>query len=277
MQVYRHLSIGTAKPTRGDLRGVPYHLVDHVEPYEQYNLGRFLAEAEPLITDLHAKGKVPIICGGTGLYLRGLLHGVFDAAGNDPAIRDRLDARMDAEGLPNLYAELMRVDPAATHIMPNDRQRILRALEVFYATGKQISELQTQSSSPPRFHTLTVVFTLPRPQLHERINTRADVMLNSGLVEEVRAYLAAGLSEDNPAISALGYKELIQHARGKLSLEDAMEALKRKSRQYAKRQETWFRSMKDAHWIDVSQLDASAIADRIQLLHTEHTSKDVSP
>ncbi len=203
------------------------------------------------------------MCGGTGLYLRGLLHGVFDGGERDEEIRADLEERAHREGLAPLYEELMRVDPAATHIKPNDRQRVLRALEVFYRTGNPITSLQTQSTDAPRYRATTFILDRPREELYERINARVEAMVAQGLLNEVQQYLDAGYSTDNPAIAALGYAELIAHVRGELALTDALNAMRQKSRNYAKRQLTWFRAMKDSESIGVSGKTADEVADNM--------------
>jgi tRNA dimethylallyltransferase len=263
MQVYTHLSIGTAKPRPEELAGVRYHLVDYVPPDEQYNLGRFLRDAEPIIADLAIRGKTPVVCGGTGLYLRGLLHGVFEDGAADPSLRRKLDERLEREGLASLYEMMMRLDPAATHIMPNDRQRILRALEVMDSTGQPITTLQTHKTSAPRYRAAIFQLHRPRQELYDRINSRVDAMVQLGLLDEVRAYFAAGYSADNPAINALGYSEIIRHLHGELTLPVALNAMKQKSRNYAKRQLTWFRSMKDARTVELSELSYDAALQEI--------------
>jgi len=260
MQVYRHLTIGTAKPTPEELRGVVCHLVDHVPPDRQYSLGDFVEEADALITAIRGKGRVPVVYGGTGMYLKGLLHGIFGGVTRDEAVRAELAREADERGLDAMHAELMRSDPAATHIMPNDRQRILRALEVLRVTGVPITALQTQHNGPARHANRMFVLRLPREELNARIDARVDAMVAHGLLDEVRAYLAEGHSRANPAVRALGYGELIAHVEGELPLEEALDAMKRKTRQYSKRQMTWFRSVRGAVWVDVSGRSAEDVA-----------------
>ena len=263
MQVYRRLSIGTAKPTADELGGIICHLVDHVAPERQYNLGDFVAEADALVTTIRGRGKVPVVCGGTGMYLKGLLHGIFGGVTRDEALRAELGREADERGLESMHTELIRADPAATHIMPNDRQRILRALEVLRVTGVPITALQKQHKGPARHTHRMFVLTMPRAELNARIDARVDAMVGRGLLDEVCAYLAEGHSRENPAVRALGYSELIAHVEGAVSLDEALEAMKRKTRQYAKRQMTWFRSVKEAEWMDVSGRTAGETAELI--------------
>lgn len=264
MQVYRHLSIGTAKPTADELAGVPYHLVDCVDPDYQFNLGDFVEAATGHVDRLLTQGRTPIVCGGTGLYIRGLLHGVFEGPTRDMDVRRVLAGRAEREGLAVLHADLARVDPqAAARIPPADRQRILRALEVWHVTGCRISELQTQTTDTQRWPARTFVLTLPREQMYQRINERVTAMAARGLADEVRRYLAAGFTRTNPALRALGYMELIEHVEGVRSFESALQEMARKSRKYAKRQLTWFRAVRDAEWIDVEGRTAEEVAGEI--------------
>lgn len=264
MQVYQHLTIGTAKPTPEELQGVPCHLIDHVSPNDQYNLGRFVREAEEAMAAIQSRGRIPILCGGTGMYIRGLLHGVFSGGEPDPAIRAGLEKQAEADGLAPLFAELQQTDPAsAEKYGPHDRQRILRALEVIRATGRPFSSFHDQDKAQPRFPTSFHVLEWPRTELYRRIDLRVDRMVDAGLLDEVRQYLAAGFRRDNPAMSALGYAELIAHVEGRLTLEEALDTMKRKSRNYAKRQLTWFRAVEGAQWLDMSTLSPTDAASRI--------------
>jgi tRNA dimethylallyltransferase len=265
MQVYRQLSIGTAKPTPEELRGVPCHLIDHVSPDEQYNLGRFVDEASRAIEDVRGRGCVPVICGGTGMYIRGLLHGVFE--GGEPAlnVRQELEAIADERGLEPLFRELEEVDAqSAARYGPSDRQRIIRALEVFRSTGKPFSQYHAQALQRPLIPAMIYVLTWPREKLYDRINRRVDAMVDAGILEEIRSYLAQGFRRDNPALNALGYNELIHVIDGRLSLDGALEVMKRKSRNYAKRQETWFRAVKDAIRLDADAYSSLELAAQIK-------------
>lgn len=247
MQVYKYLSIGTAKPTESELQGVPCHLVDHIEPDDQYNLGRFVVEARDTLNAIQNRGNTAVLCGGTGMYIRGLLHGVFD--GGEPALKVRreLEAVADSVGLDTLFSELEKVDQvSAFRYGRNDRQRIIRALEVYRSTGRPLSEYHQQNLDEPEIPARITVLSWLREQLYERINLRVDAMLKAGLLDEVEQYLERGFRRDNPAIKALGYSELVDVLEGRQQLDDALEIMKRKSRNYAKRQETWFRSVKDA-------------------------------
>ncbi len=262
MQVYQHLSVGTAKPNPAELRGVPCHLIDHVSPDEQYHLGRFVEEARQCIQDIIGRGATPVICGGTGLYIRGLIYGVFEGGEPNPELRRALELRAVNEGLPALFAELEKVDPrSAIAYSSNDPQRIIRALEVFHGSGKPLSSYHTQNLEEPDIPARIYVLSVARAALYERINHRVDEMVKRGLMEEVESYLAHGYSRENPAVKALGYRELIDASEGKLPLADALEVMKKKSRNYAKRQETWFRSMKKITMVACQHPTARIVAE----------------
>ncbi len=263
MQVYKLLSIGTAKPTRNELKGIVYHLIDFVDPDYQYNLGDFVSDADRIITKLQSQQKLPIVCGGTGLYIKGLLQGIFNIPSRDPDVRRSLEERCAREGLFVLHEELKRIDPDAAHIMPNDKQRILRALEVYLVTGQPISRLQQQFCSTPRYRAAVFVLSMSRPSLYRRICERVDKMLQYGWLDEAQRYLAAGYSENNPAVKALGYRELFAFLRGKVSFEEAVALIKRRTCQFAKRQLTWFRAMTDAKWINVENRTPQEVAEKI--------------
>lgn len=266
MQVYRHLAIGTGKPTPGELDGVRCHLIDHVEPEEQYNLGRFVAEADAVIGPALAAGRPAVVCGGTGLYIKGLLEGVFPDLPRAPEIRAALHAEADSgrDALARLHAELSAADPpAAARITPADRQRIVRALEVARATGRPISSFQTQSAEAPRYPSRYLVLDRPRDELRARIDARVDAMAAAGLLDELRDYLAAGHPRECPAIRALGYTDLLEHLDGRIDLGGALERMKVRTRRYAKRQLTWFRGVAGARWLDASSENPSRMAARV--------------
>lgn len=263
MQVYQHLSIGTAKPSKVEVQSIPYHLIDHVPPDEQYHLGRFVEEAEHCISEITARDRVPIVCGGTGLYIRGLLYGIFEGGRPHHETRKVLTKRLESDGLPALYQELKKVDEQSARLYgPNDTQRIVRALEVYHSTGRPLSSYHNQGPEPKTPYKLYVL-TCPRPTLYDRIERRVDAMMEQGLLEEVRQYLAAGHSRNNPAINALGYRELIDVIEQDADLGHALDEMKKKSRNYAKRQETWFRSMPGAQWIQIENRTPTETAELI--------------
>jgi len=257
MQVYRGLDIGTAKPTMEERQGIPHHLIDIHNPDEEWTVSDFVEESQKLKVKIQNKGKLPIIVGGTGLYLWSLLEGfAFPISPADKELRGRL------EELPTttLYAQLSASDPkAAEKIHANDKKRIIRALEVFELTGKPISELQEsrkpEAESRTRNYTL-IGINLTREELYERINARIDNMIAQGLIGEVEGLLAKGYSKSLNSFQALGYKEVVEYLDGKWDKEQMVEELKKRTRNFARRQLTWFRRFKDVKWFRPEEKDA---------------------
>ncbi len=252
MQVYRRMDIGTAKPTVEEMAGVPHHMIDVADPEENYSVARYVQEAVPVVDDILARGRLPIVAGGTGLYIDNLIAGrEFAPFPADTGLRESLQARAKAGGLPALREELARVDPeAARRLHPNDEKRIIRALEVWYATGKTITEHDRESRAlPPRYTALTIGLDYAdRADLRERIDRRVDEMMDRGLEAEVRALLDSGVSPGCTAMQAIGYKELAAALAEGRPAEEGAEEIKLRSRQYAKRQLTWFRRNRDVRW-----------------------------
>lgn len=250
MQVYRHMDIGTAKPSPAERRGVPHHLIDVVEPGEPFSVARYRQLAETALAAIRSRGRLAIVCGGTGLYIRAFVDGLLPPAGYHPALRQQLQARAQRIGAPALHAQLAQVDPdAARRIHPNDARRIIRALEVFHATGEPISRLQAASRQAARPHpAVRLALEMARPALYRQIDARVDAQLAAGLVEEVRRLLARGVSPDSTAMQALGYKEIAAYLSGRRSFAAAVTLLKQATRRYAKRQWTWFRADPRLRW-----------------------------
>lgn len=245
MQVYRGMDIGTAKLIVPERQGIPHHLIDIRDPDEEWTVADFVGEAQNLKSKIQKKGRVPIIVGGTGLYLWALLKGYsFPISPADKKLR----ARLEKESLPMLYARLSTVDaPSANRIHPNDKKRIIRALEVFELTGKRISELQEPRRSVAGSFRL-VGISPPRETLYARIEQRVDDMMKKGLVEEVKGLLEKGYSRDLNSMQALGYKETIEYLDGRWTKEKMVEELKKRTRNFAKRQMTWFRRFENVDW-----------------------------
>ena len=250
MQIYRGMAIGTAAPTAEEMALAPHHMVGVADPQETYSAARFVEDASACVDDILARGKLPIVVGGTGLYLDALVAGrSFAAGGSETRSRQRLNERLAREGIEPLYRELSIIDPtAAARLHLRDEKRILRALEIYYETGQTITEHDAQSKLlPPRYDAVYIGLTFEdRADLRALIDARVDAMLSQGLVEEVRALLSAGVSPSSTALQAIGYKELLGALRGEKSL---TEEIKLRSRQYAKRQLTWLRRNKAIHWI----------------------------
>ena len=252
MQIYRGMDIGTAKPTLEEREGIPHHMLDVAEPGESYSVSRYVQEATACVEDILSRGKLPIVCGGTGLYIDGLIRGTdFQPAGTDNGIREVLEKEWEEQGAEAMMARLAAVDPdSAERLHLSDKRRILRALEVYLATGETITAHNARTKAiPPRFEAVMIgLNTQPRDILYGRIDRRVDVMLEQGLLQEVQTLLEKGLLEGTAA-QAIGYKELLAHFRGEMTLEAAADLIRQKSRNYAKRQLTWFRRDERVKWI----------------------------
>ncbi|MBD3165342.1 tRNA (adenosine(37)-N6)-dimethylallyltransferase MiaA, partial [bacterium] len=270
-QVYRFLDIGTAKPTEEERGGIPHHGFDVADPDERYSAGRYAREARQWIEVILARGRTPIIAGGTGLYLQALVDGFFGEDAKDPDIRAELESRERLSGLEPLYAELSVLDPTyAAKTQPGDRQRILRALEATLAAGIPFSELHASGRDPSlrRFRWFGLHHS--REALYERINHRVGRMLDRGLTAEVRDLLDRGYRGTN-ALKSVGYQEIIAWLDGELaSLDEAAELIRRNTRHYAKRQMTWFRANERVRWIEAEGATSEAAADTIAGLLEEH-------
>lgn len=249
MQVYRGMDIGTAKPSLAERREVPHHLIDVASPDEAYNAGRFVAEAEEAIRGILARGRFPLVAGGTGLYIRALRRGL-DPLPSDAAVRARLSRRWEAEGGAALHAELGRIDPrAAAKIHPADKVRVIRALEIAAVAGRPASELRVSWGGAGRYRVLFLALDPGRDAMYGRIDRRVDAMFRAGFVEEVRGLLARGYGAELRSMAALGYRHVAAHLLRGVPLADANAAMKRDTRRYAKRQMTWLRREPDARWI----------------------------
>ena len=253
MQIYRNMAIGTACPSPEEMEGIPHHMMAIADPGDNYSVARYVEEAARCVDDILARGKVPILVGGTGQYIDSLCAGrTFSAFRPESGQRERLQTIAAEGGLPGLWEDLQRIDPeAAEKLHPNDQRRIIRALEIWYETGKTITQHNRETQAiPPRYEALTITLTYEdRAHLYARIDQRVDVMMELGLVEEVKALLAAGVPADCTAMQAIGYKEMTDAVANGGDLLAAAEEVKLRSRQYAKRQLTWFRRNQEAHWI----------------------------
>jgi len=259
MQVYRGMDIGTAKPSLEERQGIPHHLIDIRDPDESWTVSDFIRETQALTTKICNRGKVPIIAGGTGLYLWALIEGFsFPIIPADKELRMRLEKEL----LSTLYSRLSTIDPAAAEkIHPNDKKRIIRALEVYELTGKPISELQEPRRLVAGSYQL-IGLTLPREELYSRINQRVESMIEKGLIEEVKGLREKGYGKNPPSMQALGYKEVIDYLEGKWTKEEMIDELKKRTRNFARRQMTWFRRFQNVKWFDVP-VDSQAILDYI--------------
>ena len=253
MQIYRRMDIGTAKPTRAEMRGVPHHMLDVADPEEDFSVARYVELAARCVDDILARGKLPIVAGGTGLYIDSLLSGrTFARFDPDSPLRRELEEELARRGGAALLEELARVDPdTAARLHPNDGKRIVRALEVYRSTGTSLTAHNAETRSrPPRYVALTLTLAFQRREdMWDRIDRRVDRMMADGLAEEVRALLDSGVPDRCTAMQAIGYKEMAAALRGDGDTARAAEEIKLRSRQYAKRQLTWFRRDPAARWL----------------------------
>ncbi|MBE6949593.1 MAG: tRNA (adenosine(37)-N6)-dimethylallyltransferase MiaA [Ruminococcaceae bacterium] len=254
MQIYRHMDIGTAKPTLEEMEGIPHHMIDVCSPFEDYSVSRYVEEAAKCCEDIISRGKTPIIAGGTGLYIESLLSGRDFApgiVGNE--VREELSGEYDALGGEAMLDKLREIDPiSGEKLHANDKKRIVRALEVYLTTGKTITQHNEETKAiPPRYRSRTIALTFKdRARLYDRIDRRVDMMLEMGLMAEIQKLLDMGLSETSTAMQAIGYKEIISAIKGECTLKEGIEAVKRESRRYAKRQLSWLRRDKSITWIE---------------------------
>ncbi|MGD7052094.1 tRNA (adenosine(37)-N6)-dimethylallyltransferase MiaA [Sutcliffiella horikoshii] len=256
MQIYKTMDIGTAKVKKEEMQGIPHYLIDIKEPQEAYSVAEFQQDVRNKIEEITSRGRIPIIVGGTGLYIQSVLYDYqFSESGKDEETRLRLEKRSQEIGVDKLHQELTDIDPkSAANIHPNNVRRVIRALEIFYTTGKTMSEYQDTQQPEPLYDIALIGLTMDRERLYERINLRVDLMMKEGLLREVQTLHNNGI-RDCQSIQAIGYKELYAYLDGKVTLEQAVDDLKQNSRRYAKRQLTWFRNKMDVTWIDMTDGD----------------------
>lgn len=282
MKVYRRMDIGTAKPSIQDRKQVRYHLVDIIEPSDSYSVGTFHEDVLQAIKEITGRGKKIIAVGGTALYIKALLYGLFEGPGSDEQVRAQLQERLKAEGPAELHRELSAIDPvAAERINPNDSKRIIRALEVFTITGKPISSFQkqwqthdTQSTTKLPNHDWTIIgLNRQRVDTSNRINQRIKKMILAGLINEVKSLLDEEQPLSKQAQCAIGYAEIIQYLKGRTDLKNATELMKKNTRRLAKGQRTWFKTFRNVHWLDVGPEESGE-----EILHrTQQLLSDVTP
>lgn len=245
VQIYREIEIATAKPTREEKQGIPHHLIDYVDPRVNYTAADWARDAEAKIEEIETRGKVAVLVGGTGFYLRTLLNPLFESPKTDEELRRRLQGLKEEKGPEHLHRLLSRVDPdSAGSLFPRDYVRVIRALEVYFQTGERISERQSDRMPPPAFASRVKIFYLdpPREELYRRIDNRTENHFAAGLVKEVIALRRAGISDQTNALGSHGYRRVCEYLRGERTLDSAVEKTKQDVRNYAKRQLTWFRA-----------------------------------
>ena len=255
LQVYRHMSIGTAKPDKSVTGRIPHHLIDCTDPDQEFSAGDFVREADKLCHEIYSRGKLPIISGGTGFFLKNFIYGLPSAPASSEEIRNQLQKRLESEGLEALREELHSKDPESWEkIKPLDSYRILRALEVFYSSGSPLSDFKLPDTVRSGYRFLLIGLIRDRAELYERINERVESMFKAGLPEEYKKLRAMGYSPASPGLSAIGYREFsIMEELGSMTLYDVKELIKQNSRNYAKRQITFFKALPDVHWMHPDQ------------------------
>lgn len=253
MQIYKHMDIGTAKPTQEEMDGIPHHMIDIAEPWESYSVARFVSEARACIDEVLERGRVPILCGGTGLYFDSVIKNIdFSEIESDPDYRSELMQTAKENGNEYVHDMLKKIDPkSAEAVHPNNLKRVIRALEIYKATGKTKTEIDRESVRESIYDAEIYGLNRPREELYERINRRVDIMLENGLLDEVKSLLEMGISRDATSMQAIGYKELAEYFEGSCKLFEAVEKIKQESRRYAKRQLTWFRKNKEIIWLNM--------------------------
>jgi tRNA dimethylallyltransferase len=258
MQVYKHMDIGTAKPTAAEQRRVAHHMIDIVDPDETFDAARYARLARAKIFELNEQSITPFVVGGTGLYIKALLYGLFNAGVSDPDVRSRLKEAAAVHGSEYLHTRLSRLDPeTAQRLHPHDTYRILRALEVVETTGKPISRYHREHGFLEQpFRSLKIGLNMDRADLYEGINARVDAMISAGFVNEVRNLLSRGYSGDLKSMQSIGYRHMVDYIEGRLSWEECTRTLKRDHRRYAKRQLTWFGADPEIIWKEPRQINA---------------------
>ena len=258
MQVYRGMDIGSAKITREEMRGVPHHLIDCADPSENWNVVRFQKEARRAVQDIASRGRLPILCGGTGFYIQALLYDIdFTQMDENTPLRDRLSALAAEKGPEAVHALLAKKDPAsAAAIHPNNLKRVIRAIEFMEESGGSIAAHNLQQRErESAYRSVFFVLTMDRARLYERIDRRVDIMMERGLVEEVARLRAMGIQRDSKSMQGIGYKQVYGYLDGEYDLEEAVRLIKRDTRHFAKRQLTWFKREKDVIWTDLDRFE----------------------
>jgi len=252
VQIYKGIWIATSKPSKEEMKGIPHHLIDYIDPNHSYTAADWAKDAAEKIVEIESRGNIVIICGGTGFYLRALMKPLFESPDTDLALRERLRKIMTEKGSEHLHKILSKVDPElAKKLFPRDYPRVMRALEFFFQTGRRLSEAQKNLPEPPEFAKRIKIFALnpPREKLYEKINLRTERHFADGLVEEVKRLLAEGVKENTSALGAHGYRRVCEYLRGERTLEEAIEKTKQDVRNYAKRQITWFKN-ESVTWLE---------------------------
>jgi len=256
-QIYKYLSIGTAKPSISELTFIKHHFIDYLEPDDGYNVSRYEADALEIIENLFDKNKIPIVVGGSGLYIKALIDGIFNSVDVDEEYREELNEKRVKFGNEFLYGELKRIDPlSAEKMLPQNWKRVMRALEVYRITGESITRFHENYKRENKYNFVQFGMSWDRQILYKNIERRVDQMINDGLIEEVRQVLNKGFTKELNSLNTVGYKEMFDYLEGKTSLDEAIDLIKRHTRQYARRQLTWFRKNNQMKWFEPHEKDA---------------------
>lgn len=267
MQIYKYMDIGTAKPDKSILKAIKHHMIDIVEPSDNFDVIQYSKLATNTILDVFKRGKIAVLAGGSGLYISSIINPLFTGPARDTAYRESLEEEAKIHGKKYLYDKLSEIDPiSASKIEPNDLRRIIRALEVFKSTGKTISYLQKKASdSNPKFNYQIIGFQRNRENLYQRINLRVEKMIKEGFIEEVKMLRQMGYKEDLNSMQGLGYKQINKHLNGLYTKEEAIDLIKIETRHYAKRQMTWFKNkIENIEWIDLDEYDEDEVISKIK-------------
>ncbi len=245
MQIYRKMDIGTAKVTAEEMDGIPHHLIDIVDPQDTFSVAEYASLAKKTIDDIRSRGKVPIVCGGTGLYINSLIYD-YNMSEYEPALRRELMQELEQKGIDYMYDKLLSLDKNGSKIHKNNKKRVIRALEVYYTEGKSILDKNDKETCVPH---LMYAIDMDREVLYDRINKRVDIMFDNGLMEEVERLLDSGIAFDMQSMQAIGYKEFYGYKKGEYNKNTLIELIKQHSRNYAKRQNTWFKRIDTCRWL----------------------------
>ncbi|SJZ60323.1 tRNA (adenosine(37)-N6)-dimethylallyltransferase MiaA [Selenihalanaerobacter shriftii] len=279
MQVYKEMDIGTAKPTPEERQGIPHHMIDILSPDEDFSVAEFQERVDKIIPEIIERDKLPMLVGGTGLYIKALIQGfIFPDMESDWDLRERLEADANEHGTEYVHDKLKEIDSIlADKLHPNDLRRVIRGIEVYKQTGQTSTYFKKKAKErPPRYRAVKIGLRRDREELYDRINRRVDLMVEQGLVEEVKKLYNAGYDESLTAMQGLGYKEIIGYLEGEYDLNEAIRLIKRDTRHFAKRQLTWFRKDEEINWFDVDRLEFSEVIKRAeQLIKNKLTAGDL--
>ncbi|ADL12680.1 tRNA (adenosine(37)-N6)-dimethylallyltransferase MiaA [Acetohalobium arabaticum] len=279
MQVYEGMDIGTAKPTVEERQGIPHHMIDILTPDQDFSVADFQERVDELIPEIVERGRLPMLVGGTGLYVKALIQGfIFPEMETDWDLRKQLEAEAEEHGTEYVHDKLKEIDPTlADKLHPNDLRRVIRGIEVYQQTGKTSTHFRQKAKErPPRYRAVKIGLKRDRDELYERINRRVDLMIDNGLIEEVKELYEAGYERGLTSMQGLGYKELIGYFEGEYDLEEAIRLIKRDTRHFAKKQLTWFRKDDEIHWFDVGEYeDEELVSDVEDVIKEKLSSEDM--